>query len=69
MVPADPAFVPVAATLSERIRMLEPEVVDWEPDLAVVIDNWRMLHGRSSSIVPDAGVRRLQRVVIAGAPA
>ena len=64
MVPADPAFAPAATTLNERLHSLEPYVVDWEPDLALVIDNWRILHGRGRSIVRDAGVRRVQRVVI-----
>jgi hypothetical protein len=65
---ADRAF---AATATLLFRMLAdlPEIdVHWEPNVAIVIDNWRTLHGRVAVEAGVADERRLQRVLIGGAP-
>jgi hypothetical protein len=62
---ADPSFSAGATTLREALERLVPQLVEWEPDLTLVIDNWRMLHGRGTTKVCDAGSRRLQRILVA----
>lgn len=39
--------------------------VRWRLNLALIIDNWKMLHGRGSSSTPDVNARILERVLIA----
>lgn len=39
------------------------EVQTWRPGLVLVLDNWRMLHGRGPSEAPDSD-RELYRISI-----
>jgi hypothetical protein len=57
----DPA-IRVNEALSTKQR--KPIRVDWEPSLALIIDNWRILHGRGRSLRDDSRSRCLQRVLI-----
>jgi hypothetical protein len=66
MIPADVAFVDTAMMLSDQIGKIARDHVDWDRDLTIVIDNWRVVHGRASSAVADTGVRRLERIAVAG---
>jgi alpha-ketoglutarate-dependent taurine dioxygenase len=66
MTPADVAFMDTAAMLCDHIGKVPPDLVDWDRDLAIVIDNWRVLHGRAPSPTTDTGVRRLERIAVAG---
>jgi hypothetical protein len=68
MTVADQSFVEGALILSEAVKKLEPRVVNWEPELALVIDNWRILHGRGTATAANAGARRLERILVAAAP-
>jgi L-asparagine oxygenase len=66
MRPADPAFVAAATLLAEGIDRLPHDAISWEPGLTMVLDNWRMLHGRSAGTDGNVSVRRLERVAIDG---
>lgn len=48
--------------LEKRLSTAEPQKHEWQPGDILVIDNWRVLHGRSSS-APESG-RRLARIMI-----
>jgi Taurine catabolism dioxygenase TauD, TfdA family len=52
--------------VSERLSgtAWNPVRIDWRSNLVVVIDNWRMLHGRGPSRIDDSRSRCLQRVLI-----
>lgn len=52
------------STVEERIARAEPVRHDWRRGDILVIDNWRMLHGRASA--QGASGRRLARVMING---
>lgn len=49
---ADVAFEPIADKLISWLGELPVARINWEPDLAVVVDNWRMLHGRGEGQTP-----------------
>lgn len=38
--------------------------LEWQPEICVVVDNWRMAHRRPRTSVTDAGERRLQRILV-----
>jgi hypothetical protein len=63
---ANDTFEPVARMLEQRLDRLERLPFAWEPTLTLIVDNWRILHGRQTSSVDDRSTRRLQRVLIAG---
>jgi L-asparagine oxygenase len=67
MRPADPAFNEAASTLARGISQLIQDTVEWEASLTLVIDNWRVLHGRGPEITADRGLRRLERIAVRGA--
>jgi hypothetical protein len=62
---ADAAFAPTAGKLVRWLNELPIDRIHWEPGLTIVVDNWRMLHGRGEG-ADDSGIRELQRVLVAG---
>lgn len=61
MTVSDPAL---QGELEEALDRLPLERHQWKPDTALVIDNWRVLHGRGGmGETPDDG-RVLERVVV-----
>jgi hypothetical protein len=63
MVPCDEARRGLAERLEQALASLEPEQHYWESGIVLLIDNWRVLHGRGQSPDPDFG-RALERVVV-----
>lgn len=61
---ADPQFEPAAEMLRSAISDLSKVAVDWKSGLTVIVDNWRILHGRAIGHGGDAGERRLKRVLV-----
>lgn len=67
----DPGCMRPASADGERVRGFfalarwsqHIEAINWRPNQAVLIDNWRVLHGRSSATIPDTE-RTLLRVLI-----
>lgn len=62
MTPCEEAGEGLSNRLEEALASLEPERHYWEPGTVLIIDNWRVLHGRGQSHDPDFG-RALERVV------
>jgi alpha-ketoglutarate-dependent taurine dioxygenase len=38
--------------------------VKWQRGDVLVVDNWRMLHARAPGGSDDAGIRRLERILV-----
>ena len=64
MLVAAQGFGPPAARFVESLAGLVPIAIEWDSRLALIVDNWRMLHGRASASGADAGIRRLERVLV-----
>jgi alpha-ketoglutarate-dependent taurine dioxygenase len=69
MVPAAKAFMAAKSVLEDAFAHAETVVVRWQRNSGLILDNWRMLHAREASDGSDAGVRVLERVLIAETPA
>lgn len=65
MATADGGFDAAAACFRERMKEAVPTFISWERGRALIVDNWRVLHGRAGGTGEDAGVRRLERVLVA----
>jgi alpha-ketoglutarate-dependent taurine dioxygenase len=63
MTVADDSFAPAEMVLRRALDDLDPTPIEWEPALTLVVDNWRILHGRPDTRSGDAGKRRLQRIL------
>ena len=64
--PATASSVTIHASVSNFLRFVEPRSIQLEhPGDTLVIDNWRMLHGRSSVSELD-GRRRIERSYFGG---
>jgi alpha-ketoglutarate-dependent taurine dioxygenase len=63
MTPCDAAHEGLSDRLEHALVALEPEAHDWEPGIVLIIDNWRVLHGRGKCTGSDFG-RTLERVVV-----
>jgi alpha-ketoglutarate-dependent taurine dioxygenase len=46
-----------------ELRHAEMHAHQWTPGVALLVDNWRVLHGRGTSPLPDYD-RVLERIVI-----
>lgn len=64
MTPARPSFRESADIMLEAINGATPVVVSWQPDLALILDNWRMLHARSGDSLQSDSQRVLERVAV-----
>jgi hypothetical protein len=64
MAPADRTGANALRLMAELVAESEPIRVEWRAARAVVIDNWRCLHGRGT--MPDGGDpgRRLLRILL-----
>jgi hypothetical protein len=56
-----------AEILNSRLVGGPSERIDWKPEMAVVLDNWRMLHARAGGAALTSTRRVLERVLIEGA--
>jgi alpha-ketoglutarate-dependent taurine dioxygenase len=65
MRPVTPEGANVLRLLDDTLWTEHTEVIRWRTGTAVVIDNWRVLHGRGDSVVPDND-RLLLRVYVNG---
>ncbi len=63
MLPVNKLAEEALVAIAERIEQEELIEVDWKPGRMLVIDNWRMLHGRASAQEED-GDRRMLRVLV-----
>lgn len=63
LVPASPSSAEVFSVVKERLTAIDPKrIVLHDPGDTLVLDNWRMLHGRSPTVMSDARV--LQRAYL-----
>lgn len=63
MAPANAVAVEVRELLGPLLTASQPVAIDWGPDLAVVVSNWEILHGRGPA-PPDETDRILERVYV-----
>jgi alpha-ketoglutarate-dependent taurine dioxygenase len=63
MTPTSPEGFQAMTILSRENWPTSLEYLDWLPGLIVIIDNWRVLHGRAKANIPDAD-RKLLRISI-----
>lgn len=54
----------VLDSMAELLPVKERIEVGWRPNLTLVVDNWRMLHGRGSALGSDEGERIIERVLV-----
>ena len=64
MAAAAPSFGAAAVHFGEKLKDAARTSIRWEPGLALLVDNWRVLHGRAVGTGDDAGIRRLDRVLV-----
>jgi hypothetical protein len=64
MTAADPTFAAAGDVLEAAIEASDHVRLSWQADDVVVFDNWRILHARGTARGSDAGVRRLQRILV-----
>lgn len=64
MTPADPAFICAGELFEQALRQVAHLRLEWQRDDVVIFDNWRMLHARGDGDGRDAGLRRLQRILV-----
>jgi hypothetical protein len=59
----DPDLHALATRLENNLSSVPVEYHYWSPEVVLIIDNWRILHGRGMSQHEDFG-RTLERIVI-----
>ncbi|KEO82009.1 hypothetical protein [Tumebacillus flagellatus] len=64
MKPAHQSFQNSLTLMDVKLRSADPVFIKWTSDKIVVIDNWRMLHGRGTSHINDMNFRILNRVLV-----
>lgn len=69
MEPAHPRFEAAGQALDAAAAALPTVKVHWEEGHGVVLDNWRLVHGRAAAAADDAGERQLDRVLVASGAA
>jgi hypothetical protein len=63
MAPVNKAALEVKDVVTPRLANIRPERVEWSLDVAVLLNNWEVLHGRGAP-PPNEGVRILQRIYV-----
>lgn len=63
MVPTDARSRAALEAMDRAISDLPSEQIDWTEGQVVIIDNWRILHGRTDPVGSDGG-RVLERVLV-----
>lgn len=58
-------FVRSRRLIESALEHTEPARIAWTAGWALIVDNWRILHGRDRSLVDDSATRCLERVWIA----
>lgn len=66
MIPANQLASEALATIQGRIKQKEAETISiqWNANLILIFDNWRVLHGRSNSTQFERMPRKLLRVLV-----
>jgi alpha-ketoglutarate-dependent taurine dioxygenase len=64
MAPAHPVFAEAAHMLEAAIGATTHLPLSWKVNDVVVFDNWRVLHARGSTSLPDTSVRLLERILV-----
>jgi hypothetical protein len=64
MEPAHPTAEAAAEVLESAISEAPSTAIAWEPGVGVVVDNWRILHGRPPVDASESDTRRLERVLV-----
>ncbi len=65
MKPAHPTFHRSKEMIVDALRKSVPVRIHWSEKRTLVIDNWRILHGREDAEVNDSNTRCLERVLVA----
>jgi hypothetical protein len=63
MLPADEAAAQLGQDLARELASASLELFTWMPRRILILDNWRVLHGRGTATAEDFG-RILERVVV-----
>ena len=63
MRPCHRACKNLSSRLEQALMAFEPEQHFWNPGIVLLIDNWRVLHGRGKSTESDYG-RCIERIVV-----
>jgi alpha-ketoglutarate-dependent taurine dioxygenase len=63
MAPVNEAARLTQAELPQALARCEVQKIEWSGDLALILDNWQVLHGRAVA-PPDEKVRILQRIYV-----
>jgi hypothetical protein len=64
MAPASTAFLGSQRLVQRLLLDSKPQRIAWTPGRILVLDNWRVLHGRAPSTHDDSGARVLERVLV-----
>lgn len=64
MRPASPTAQRLAPRLRHRLRAAAADRIEWPAGQVLVLDNWRVAHGRGTVAESDASCRVLERVLI-----
>jgi hypothetical protein len=65
MSPANNSATKIREMLGPLLSRDHMECITWKDDLAVVLSNWEVLHGRGPSPL-DEGTRILERIYVTG---
>jgi hypothetical protein len=63
MVPVNDAATIIHAQLPQALARCEAHKIEWSGDVALILDNWQVLHGRAVA-PPNEQVRILQRIYV-----
>jgi hypothetical protein len=63
MAPANDAALEVRDMIGPRLTRARPDCISWTSDVAVILYNWEVLHGRGPA-PPNEGVRILERIYV-----
>jgi L-asparagine oxygenase len=64
MTPADASASRAAELFERALGEVRPVPVEWQRGAMLVVDNHRMLHARAAGGSGDAGIRRLERILV-----
>lgn len=63
MTPANKAAIMVEEIISPFVLKKDAQIINWEPNIAVIISNWKVLHGRGEEPIEE-GLRTIFRLYI-----
>lgn len=64
MVPQNRSAHYAQQNVQQALSRLNPITISWKPNLAIIIDNWRMLHARGEAPNTDDSERVIERILV-----